>query len=195
MARKRGGNQSDQQNIFLHHRINLVHIPPSQPSLRCLELTHIEPVPKRMRILSGPSPKPSSRSDLRVALGIGNRGSGRLVMNDGKSSTRSRYSGFGKSGDVHIRKYSSSSLESSNRRLARDDDASSAKAEVAGLGKSSIASAFIAESNAEPVDWDDDDATERESTGVSRKGSLGARPRFGLTTAVIGTGSKLDGSG
>ena len=96
-----------QQKIRFHHITNRVHQPPSQASVRCFELTHMDPVPNWICLPSRPSSSPSSMSTC-PELGTGNRGNGRRETKPGNNLTSCKISGFVRSGDVQTRKYCSS---------------------------------------------------------------------------------------
>jgi len=91
------------------------------------------------------------------------------VICEGNTLTRLRNSGLVRSGEVQIRMYSSSdSSDGGSNRVV----GSSANADTGLKGSSEFSDA------SKEVVFDGDDPTERESMGVSKKGSLGALARF-----------------
>jgi len=126
------------------------------------------PVPIRRTLSPPPTSNPCSTS-----LGgdaTGKRGKVRRVIKEGKTLSRSMNSGLGRSGEVHIRRNSSSASSNADEFC----ELSALYAAFGGGGGSSVVGVEI---KAEAFD-DGEDEREPDNAGVSKKGSLGARARF-----------------
>ena len=121
---------------------------------------------------------------------MGKRGKDRLDINGGNSFRRSRISGLGRSGDVHIRMYPSSVSSKASSAL----EVKGVRSSFTGLNGSCL---FDASSVAEVFPSDGERVwTGCGGTGESKNGSLGTRARFGLTVdPATAKGLSSDGNG
>jgi hypothetical protein len=114
----------------------------------------------------------------------GNRGNGLRVMKLGNKSRRARNSGLERSGDVHIRRYSSE--ESKIFLSVRVRGCISSPGMVVELGGTS-AESVVSKAALFPEEFEDEGAMVRERDGVSMNGSLGARLRLACPVGDNGT--------
>lgn len=180
-----------QQNSPRHHRTNLVHQCPLYPSLRCLELTHIVPVPNRISLPSPLSSSPSSMSVTRGFLATGKRGNGRRVIKDGNTVSKDRYSGLDRSGAVHVRMCTSDSSMSSSDRKGGNSIGTSPSSSTCSLKITGGARSSFPEGRWGVVVLDDWVDAECDKGGMSRNGSLGARVRFVSVLIAVGVADTL----